>query len=131
MRPGTKFRLRGQPFTCLRSFETIVPAKCVTLHVLASECPECGQPFTVTTTASRIHKREVRRRCQDCVRPGVPVPRFKRAAKKRKAKARRKLCRPIKADRCAPGPEYSVQRAAPATRHADAGEALWGTHEPF
>jgi hypothetical protein len=122
MRPGAKFRLRGQPFTCLRSYETIVPAKCVMLHVLESHCPECGQSFTVTTTLSRIHKRDVRRRCPDCAKPGVPVPPFKKPAKKRKAKTRRKVRRPIKVDMYATGPERNAQSAAPVAGHVSTAE---------
>jgi hypothetical protein len=127
MHVGAAFRLRGQAYACSRSFEIIVPAKCVTIFELKSRCPDCGREFTCTGTASRIHKRDVRRRCPDCYKPGVPVGTLKATKRKGKRKVRR---RPICESQAPPaavsqrkaprGQAQAAQSVAPATGRVSA-----------
>jgi hypothetical protein len=72
MRIGS-FKFKGQAYDCLGRFEYERPARCFWLYELRSLCPDCGRGFTCTATESAINKRMLRRRCDACRSPGVPV----------------------------------------------------------
>jgi hypothetical protein len=74
VRTGESFKFRGQAYECTGRFEYEVPARWVSVIELHSRCPDCGRGFSCTATQSQIRKRELRRRCDSCRSPGVPVP---------------------------------------------------------
>jgi hypothetical protein len=133
MHVGATFRRMGQSYECTGRFETIVPAKCVMIYRLKSRCPDCGESFACTGTASSIDKHQIARRCPDCRKPGVPISTVKatKHARGRKSKGRRKARRwPIDAPRpatshsnAAIGPTHGVQGAPTAAPSASASQA--------
>lgn len=74
MRVGKSFRHHGQRYiyggTTLHENQR---GRLVRLHVLKSDCPDCGNLFVIKTTARALRSRQINRRCQWCKRPGVPV----------------------------------------------------------
>jgi hypothetical protein len=74
VRTGESFKFRGQAYECTGRFEYEVPARWVSVIELHSRCPDCGRGFSCTATRSQIRKRELRRRCDSCRSPGVPIP---------------------------------------------------------
>jgi hypothetical protein len=75
-RIGDSFNFKGQSYEISDSFEAEIPARVVLIHELRSCCPDCGKVFYCTASARQLRHRHLRRRCDDCCKPGVPV-RFK------------------------------------------------------
>jgi hypothetical protein len=81
MKLNQKFKLRGQRYTCIghRPHE-MSNGRWIELVRLKSTCPDCGATFRVLASKTRILRRNINRRCEDCHQPGVPVrPRRRRA----------------------------------------------------
>jgi len=79
----------------------------VEARALLSQCPDCGEWFRQLATKSRIQRRNLVRRCDDCKRPGSPVePR--RARKKPEESAA--AAAPRKHRRKKPGPRRAPRR---------------------
>lgn len=67
MKIGRSFKFRDQRYQCIGQFETEYrPGRCIPIIELASRCPTCGNPFTITASRTQIRKRELVRRCAPC-----------------------------------------------------------------
>jgi hypothetical protein len=123
VRTGESFRFKGQAYECTGSFEYEVPARWVSVIELHSRCPDCGRGFSCTATRSQIRKRELRRRCDYCCSPGVPVPVKLKSPLAREAKAPRAAKRGRTRHKTAPRAFLgnTAQVAPPECRQEPAG----------
>ncbi len=81
------FEIGGQKYTCVGSSEYEIQPRWVTLYDLKTHCVDCGRAFKTQATKTRIRRREMSRRCEDCRSPGIPIERRKAAPKPPRAKA--------------------------------------------
>lgn len=73
VRVGDNFNFDGQAYECVDWFEHEIPARLVLIYELRTKCPDCGTAFWTTASMRQIKIRNVRRRCDACVKPGVRV----------------------------------------------------------
>jgi predicted Zn finger-like uncharacterized protein len=73
MRVGDSFNLDGQQYEYVDFFEHEILARICIIYELRTRCPDCGTSFWVTASRRQIKHRNVRRRCDACVKPGVRV----------------------------------------------------------
>jgi hypothetical protein len=73
LRIGDSFNFKEQTYELVDSFETEIPARVVRIHEPRSRCPDCGKVFYCTASARQLRHRHLRRRCDLCCKPGVPV----------------------------------------------------------
>lgn len=52
---------------------TMQSGRCIDLVVLRTKCPVCNNTFEFLSSRARVTKRQLRRRCDEHKRPGVPV----------------------------------------------------------
>jgi predicted RNA-binding Zn-ribbon protein involved in translation (DUF1610 family) len=73
MRVGDSFNLDGQQYEYMDYFETEIPSRTVLIYELRTKCPDCGAAFWTTASARQVRHRHLRRRCDNCRKPGAPV----------------------------------------------------------
>jgi len=73
MRLGESFNLDGQQYEFMDYFEHEIPARICLIYELRSQCPDCGKPFWTSASKRQIKHKNVRRRCDAYVKPGVRV----------------------------------------------------------
>jgi hypothetical protein len=71
---GETRNYRGQLYKCVDAFPHVTrDERNVDLLVIRSRCADCWQTFEFRVTLYSFRRRRLRRRCEECRRPGVPV----------------------------------------------------------
>src|ERR1700684_354006 len=86
------FEVDGQKYTCTGSSEYEI-RRWVTLYDLKTRCVDCGRAFETQATQTRIRRREMSRRCEDCRSPGVPINLTPKPCRAKARSARKAGCR--------------------------------------
>ena len=71
---GETRNYRGQMYKCVDALPHVTrDERNVDLLVIRSRCADCWQTFEFRVTPYSFRRRRLRRRCEECRRPGVPA----------------------------------------------------------